>query len=305
MNDLNYHHFRLFWAVAREGHLTRASARLHLTPQTVSMQVSAFEVAIGEKLFHRSGRRLLLTDAGRVALQYADEIFALGQEFRDVLRGGPTRRPYRLSVGVADVLPKIIAHQLIEPALRLEDPVRIICREGSPEKLLAELAVYDLDVVLSDGPIPPSAKIRGFNHKLGTCGAVFMARADLATRLREEFPASLDGQPVLLPCENTILRREVEEWFDTHGVVPVVAGEFDDSALLKAFGGKGVGFFSVPTVIGDDVARQYNVEPIGTAEGLIESFYAISLERRVQHPATAAICTAARSELFAGDSKAS
>ncbi|MBW1761376.1 MAG: transcriptional activator NhaR [Deltaproteobacteria bacterium] len=298
MESFNYHHLRLFWAVAHEGNLTRASKKLHLAPQTVSTQIRDFEKALGENLFRRSGRRLLLTDVGHVALRYADEIFSLGQELREALRGQPSGRPLRLVVGVADVLPKLVAHRLIEPALLLEEPVRIVCREGTPEKLLADLAVHGLDVVLSDAPIPPGMNVRAYNHELGRCGVTFMAQSDLASRLRKGFPTSLEGAPVLLPSEDTVVRRELDQWFDERGVRPVIAGEFEDSALLKVFGQAGTGFFAVPTVIEDEVVRQYEVEPIGATTDVSERFYAISVERRVRHPAVMAICEAARSELF-------
>jgi len=298
METLNYHHLRLFWAVAREGNLTRASKKLHLAPQTVSTQIRTLETALGEKLFRRSGRRMLLTDVGNVALRYADEIFSLGEEFGEALRGQPTGRPLRLVVGVADVLPKLVAHRLIEPALLLEEPVRIVCREGTPEKLLADLAVHGLDVVLSDAPIPPGMNVRAYNHLLGRCGVTFMAQPDLASRLRKGFPRSLEGAPVLLPSEDAVLRRELDGWFDARGVRPVIAGEFEDSALLKVFGQAGAGFFAVPTVIEDEVVRQYEVQPIGTTGDVSERFYAISVERRIRHPAVMAICEAARSELF-------
>jgi len=298
MESLNYHHLRLFWAVAHEGNLTRASKKLHLAPQTVSTQIRDFEAALGEKLFQRAGRRMLLTDVGHVALRYADEIFSIGQEFREALRGQPTGRPLRLVVGVADVMPKLVAHRLIEPALLLEEPVRIVCREGTPEKLLADLAIHCLDVVLSDAPIPPGMNVRAYNHQLGRCGVTFMAQPDLARRLRKGFPRSLEGAPVLLPSEDTVLRRELDEWFDERGVRPVIAGEFEDSALLKVFGQAGAGFFAVPTVIEDEVARQYEVQAIGATEDVSERFYAISVERRIRHPAVMAICEAARSELF-------
>jgi LysR family transcriptional activator of nhaA len=298
MESFNYHHLRLFWAVAHEGNLTRASKKLHLAPQTVSTQIRDFETALGEKLFRRSGRRMVLTDVGHVALRYANEIFSLGQEFREALRGQPTGRPLRLVVGVADVMPKLVAHRLIEPALLLEEPVRIVCREGTPEKLLADLAIHGVDVVLSDAPIPPGMNVRAYNHQLGRCGVTFMAQRDLARRLRKEFPRSLEGAPVLLPNEDTVLRRELDEWFDERGVRPMMAGEFEDSALLKVFGQAGAGFFAVPSVIAEEVVRQYEVQPIGATEDVSERFYAISVERRVRHPAVAAICEAARSELF-------
>jgi len=299
MERLNYHHLRLFWAVAREGNLTRASWSLDRTPQTVSVQIHELEEAIGEKLFRRSGRNLVLTDAGHVAFRYASEIFAIGQELLETLRGQPTGQPLRLVVGVVEVVPKMVAHHLIEPALQMEEAVRIVCREGATEKLLADLSVHGLDLVLSDSPIPPGLSVRAYNHLLGACGVSFMASAAIARSLRKRFPRSLDGVPALLPSVHTGLRRDLDVWFDRLDIHPIVAGEFDDSALLKVFGQAGVGFFAVPTVIADEVARQYRVERIGSTEEVVESFYAISVERRVRNPAVAAICEAARSELFA------
>lgn len=296
---LNYHHLRLFWAVGHEESLTRASAKLHLTPQTVSAQIRDLEGALGEKLFHRTGRRLVLTDAGRLVLRYADEIFSVGQELLETLRGQPSDRALRLVIGVADVVPKTVAYRLIEPALHLERPVQIVCQEGSPTELLAALAIHTVDVVISDAPIPTAVRVKAYNHHLGECGVTFMAHAGLATRLRRGFPKSLDGSPVLLPSKGTVLRRGLDRWFDAHEIRPVVAGEFEDSALLKVFGQAGVGFFAVPTVIVTEIVHQYTVRPIGTPDDVKEDFYAISVERRLRHPAVAAICEAARSKLFA------
>ncbi len=298
METINYHHLRLFQAVAREGNLTHASERLYLTPQTVSTQVRDLEAAIGEQLFRRSGRRLFLTSAGEVALRYADEIFALGQELLETLRGQPTGRPLRVLVGAPEALPKIIVHRLIEPALDLEEPVQIVCRERSPTELLAELALHRLDVVFSDSPIPSTAKVRAYNHLLGSCGVSFMAHPRLAKRLRGDFPSSLDGAPVLLPSEDAVLRRDLDRWFEARSIRPAMVGEFEDSALLKSFGQAGEGFFAVPTVVEDEVARQYEVRSIGRTEEITESYYAISVERRVRHPAVVAICKAARTKLF-------
>lgn len=296
--NLNYHHLRLFWAVAREGNLTRASRDLHLTPQTVSTQVRDLEAELGEKLFRRSGRTLVLTDMGRLVFRFADEIFVVGQELLETVRGQPTHRPMRLVVGIASVLPKIIVHQLIEPTLHLETPVRILCREGTPEKLLAELALHHVDVVLSDAPLPPRVSIRAYNHHLGRCGVTFMATRKLADSLRDEFPLSLDRAPVLLPTEDAVLRAEIDRWFSTHDIRPTIVAEFEDSALLKAFGQEGVGVFAIPTVIKKEVAQQYDVYEIGNTQDIVENFYAISMERRVRHPGVAAICDAARTELF-------
>lgn len=299
MYRLNYQHLRYFWAVSRHGNLTRASAELHLTPQTVSSQIHDLEDGLGEKLFSRQGRRLVLTDIGRVVFRYADEIFSLGRELQDVIRGLPAGRPIHLAVGVADVLPKLIARHLIEPALRMEEPVHVICHEAGPERLLAELAIHGLDVVLTDAPIPPAVKIRAYNHLLGECGITFMASGTLASGLRKEFPGSLDGAPFLVPVRGTALRQELDGWFRARSIRPTIVGEFEDSALLKVFGQAGMGFFAVPSVVDDEVGSQYDVEPIGTAEGIVERFYAISVERKVRHPAVAAICDAARGDLFA------
>jgi LysR family transcriptional activator of nhaA len=299
MYRLNYQHLRYFWAVSRHGNLTRASAELHLTPQTVSSQIHDLEDGLGEKLFARQGRRLVLTDIGRVVFRYADEIFNLGRELQDVVRGLPAGRPIQLAVGVADVLSKLIAHHLIEPALQMEESVHVICHEATPERLLAELAIHGLDVVLTDAPIPPAVKIRAYNHLLGECGITFMASGKLASGLRKGFPGSLDGAPFLVPVRGTALRQELDGWFSTRSIRPAIVGEFEDSALLKVFGQAGTGFFAVPSVVEDEVGIQYDVEPIGTVDEIIERFYAISVERKVQHPAVAAICDAARGDLFA------
>jgi len=284
--------------VARHGNLTRASSELHLTPQTVSTQIRDLENGLGVELFSREGRRLLLTDIGRVVYRYADEIFNIGREIQDVVRGLPGR-PLSLVVGVADVVPKIIAHRLIEPAIQLKEPVRIICREGKTDRLLAELAIHNLDVVLTDAPIPPALKIRAYNHLLGESTVTFMASDRLSKCYRKGFPESMSGAPILLPAEGTTLRGSLEQWFDNLEIRPNIAGEFEDNALLKAFGQEGVGIFAVPSVILDEVGRQYGVTPIGLAEGIVERFYAISLERKIRHPAVDTICQSARAKTFA------
>ena len=240
----------------------------------------------------------MLTAVGQVAFRYADEIFSLGHELIQTLRGSPTGQPLRLAVGVADVLPKLVAHRLIESALGLEETVRIVCHEARPEELLAELAIHRLDVVLSDAPIPSTVKVRAHSHLLGVCGAVFMAAPRLVAKYRRGFPSSLDGAPLLLPADGTVLRRDLEQWFDQRKVHPTIVGEFDDSALLKVFGQAGAGLFAVPAVIETEVARQHHVERLESIDGVVERFYAISLERKIRHPAVAAICEAARTEFF-------
>jgi LysR family transcriptional activator of nhaA len=195
-------------------------------------------------------------------------------------------------------LPKLIAYRLIEPALKLADPVRIVCREDKPERLLADLAVHDLDLVLSDAPLNPSVKVRAFSHLLGECGLTIFGTKALAARYRRGFPGSLDNAPFLLPTENTVLRRSLDQWFAQHGVRPAVAGEFEDSALLKSFGERGIGLFGGPTAIEAEIRRQYSVIPLGRIEQVRERFYAISAERRLKHPAVVAISAAAREKLF-------
>jgi len=298
MEWLNYHHLLYFWVVARQGSVTRAAAELRLAQPTISSQLRALEEGFGEKLFARSGRRLVLTDVGRMVFRYADEIFPLGRELLDTLRGRPTGRPMRLTVGIADAVPKLIAYRLLQPALAVTQQVRIVCREDKPERLFAELAVHGLDLVISDAPIGPSTKIRAFNHLLGECGVTFFATAALARTCRRSFPRSLDGAPFLLPTDNTALRRSLDDWFDREGVRPRVVSEFEDSALLMAFGQAGMGVFAAPSAIEREVRHQYGVVTVGRLDALSERFYAISGERRLKHPAVVAISATARQRVF-------
>ena len=295
---LNYHHLLYFWLVAREGGLLPAAARLRLAHQTVSGQVHALEHALGEKLFERQGRRLVLTELGRVAYRYADEIFALGAELQETLRGRPSGRPQRLVVGVADVVPKLIARALLLPALQLAEPVRLVCREDKPERLLAALALHELDVVLSDAPVSPGAGVRAFSHLLGECAVALFAKPARARRLRRGLPRSLDGAPFILPTDNTSLRRVLETWFDAQRIRPQVIAEFEDSALLKAFAQGGEAVFASPEPIAAEVERQYRVRRIATLPELRERFYAITVERRLRHPAVVAISASARQHLL-------
>lgn len=298
MEWLNYHHLLYFWTMARQGSLARASAELRLAQSTISGQIRALEDSLGEKLFARRGRRLVLTEMGRVVFRYAEEIFSLGRELRDAVKGRPVGRPLSLMVGVADVVPKLVARRLLEPALKLPEPVRLICREDKPERLFAELAVHNLDIVLADAPIDPSIRIRAFSHLLGECGIVFFGTAKLAAAHRRNFPESLDGAPVILPTENTTLRRSLDQWFAARGIRPRVVGEFEDSALLKVFGQVGMGLFPASSVIADEVQRQYQVRPVGRLDEVRERFYAISVERKLKHPAVIAISEEARQKLF-------
>jgi LysR family transcriptional activator of nhaA len=303
MEWLNYHHLLYFWVAAREGGIGKASAKLRLAHPTVSGQIKALEQSLGERLFARAGRGVVLTEMGRLVFRYADEIFSLGRELLDTVQGRPTGRPMRLAVGIADVVPKLIARRLLEPALHLGEPVHIVCREDRPERLLAELSLHSLDVVLTDAPAP-AVGVQAYSHLLGESGVSFFAVARLAARYRAGFPASLDGAPMLLPTENTSLRRSLDQWLEAHGVRPRVIGEFEDSALLAVFGQDGIGIFPAAAAISEVVRRQYRVEVVGKAAGVHERFYALSVERRLKHPAVVAISDAARQELFRHSTRA-
>lgn len=298
MRGINYNHLYYFWVVANEGGIARAATVLHLTPQTISGQLRVLEDAMGDKLFARSGRNLVLTDTGRLAMDYADEMFRLGAEMQEVLEGRSSGQTLQFTVGIVDVVPKMIAYRLVEPALNLPQPVRIICREGKLDNLLADIAVHKVDMVLADTPIGTTVNVRAFNHLLGDCGMTFFAARHIAALYREDFPHSLNGAPMLLPAVNTALRGTLMQWLDRLDVRPRIAGEFEDSALMMAFGNAGVGIFISPSVLEAEVVRQYEVEPIGKSDEVRERFYAISAERRLRHPAVVAISDAARLRLF-------
>jgi LysR family transcriptional activator of nhaA len=298
MEWLNYHHLLYFWVVAREGSIVRASEELMLSQSTISEQIRSLEASLGEALFTRVGRNLVLTEMGRMVFRYADEIFAIGRELVDTVQGRPTDRPLRVIVGITDVVPKLVAYRLLEPALHLDQPVKIVCREGKLDQLLAELATYDLDVVLSDAPLSPTVKVRAFNHLLGECGVTFCGTPALVAEYQDAFPQSLDKAPLLLPTDNTTMRRTLDHWFEAEGLRPRVVGEFEDSALLKVFGQEGLGLFVVPTIIEDEVQRQYGVDILGRVEPIRERFYALTVNRRLRHPAVVAMSEAAQQVLF-------
>ncbi len=298
MDWLNYHHLYYFWRVARAGSITAACKELLLSPSTISAQMQELENALGEKLFDRTGRRLVLTEPGRLAYRYADEIFTLGREFVDVLRGRSEATSLEVGIGVNDVLPKLVVYRLIEPVLRLSDPVRVRCVQGTPIQLLPPLAVHDLDVVISDAPPPPEIRVRAFSHLLGQCRVCLFAVPKLARVLRRGFPKSLEGAPALLPAPGSALRTAMEQWFDRVKVRPQVIAHFEDIALLSACGQHGWGFFAGHSVIEKDIARAYGVQKIGEVDGCSAQFHAISVERRITHPAVAAITNAARRTVF-------
>ncbi len=295
---INYKHLHYFWMVANTGSIARASKKLHLTPQTISGQLSLLEGNLGESLFSRVGRHLELTEAGRLVLSYAEDIFSLGGELEEMLQNIPEGRPLVFKVGVADVVPKSIAYRLLAPALSLADPVRIICREGTVESLLAELAVHKIDLVIADSPIPPSINVSGFNHPLGDCGISFFATRKLAKEIGNDFPANLNAAPLLVPSETTVVRAKLLQWLGGQHIYPRIVGEFDDSALMKAFGRTGTGVFIAPTPIAEEVTKQYDVVTIGQTNEVREQLYAISVERKISHPAVAAITETAREWLF-------
>jgi LysR family transcriptional activator of nhaA len=294
MRWLNYHHLLYFWTVAREGSVTKACQVLHLTQPTISAQLKALEKSVKTPLFERRGRAMTLTEAGKTVYRYADEIFSLGRELEDVVRGRPAGGVLRLVVGVADTLPKLVVHRLLRPAFHLEGDVRVTCIDGAPDRLMAQLALHELDVVLSDSPANPQIGLRAYNHLLGESGVSLFGTASLLKLYRRDFPASLNGAPFLMPLGDSVLGRSLEQWFDDNGIRPTIRGEFADSALLKVFGAEGEGVFAAPSVVEEDVRRAYRVGVIGRAEKLRERFYAISVEKRMQHPAVVAISKSAR-----------
>jgi LysR family transcriptional activator of nhaA len=295
---MNYKHLHYFLQVAEAGSVARASELLHLTPQTVSGQIQLLEERLGSPLFARSGRRLVLTDTGRMVQDYAKDIFAMGAELEAAVRERTTRgRALEFRVGVADAVPKAIAYHLVEPAFAVED-VRIVCREWKLEQLLAELALHKLDLVIADAPIPSSVSVRAFSHRLGRSGLHFFASATLRQRHPGDFPACLDGAPVLMPGEDSAMGQRLRAWFQSQGVRPRVVGEFDDSALIQEFGRRSIGFFAAPGVITAEIEAQFGVQHVGLAEGVEEDFFAISVERRITHPCVVAITQAARNEFF-------
>ena len=298
MRHLNYNHLQYFWAVAREGSIKKAAEVLHLTPQTISGQLRLLEESVGQPLFDRVGRRLVLSEMGHVVMEYADEIFSIGTELARVVQGQRTAGPSVLSVGVVSSMPKLIAERIIAPALTDEDPVRVRCHEASLEQLLGELSVHKLDIVLSDQPMPQGLSLKAYNHRLGESGLSFFAQRRLARRYSRSFPASLDDAPMLLPSQHSALRRRLDDWFDDHEIAPQIVGEFDDSALLKAFGEAGVGLFAAPTVIENEICKMYSTTVIGRADEIAEQFFAISPERKIKHPSVVHITETARQQLF-------
>ncbi|WP_027994746.1 transcriptional activator NhaR [Simplicispira psychrophila] len=304
---MNYKHLHYFWTVLRAGGVVRASEQLHLTPQTLSGQIKLLEQRLGQPLLRKVGRGVEPTDAGRLVMRYADEIFSLGAALQEALDSGrDLRRATVLRVGIADALPKAIAFHVLEPAMALPEPPQLVCHEGGLTSLLGELAVHRLDLVLSDVPAPARLSVKVYTHLLGRTGMAFFAAPQLlkaagltARRAQASFPACLAQLPLLLPTRASALRARLDAWLRQQALAPTVAAEFDDSALLKAFGREGQGVFAAPAVLAQEIVQQYQVTLLGHPEDLWEEFYAISVERRISHPAVAAITAAARCKLFA------
>lgn len=298
MNKLNLKHLHYFWLVAKEGSIARASEQLHLTPQTISGQIRKLETQTGSELFQKSGRGLVLTDVGRDVFDYADEMFNLVDDLNSYLAGGRKNKQMVLNVGIAMVVPKLLAYRIVSPVATMAEPVRLVCHEAPFADLLANLALNKLDLVIADSPVSGDFRIKAFNHLLGESGVSFFARGRNAPRYRRNFPQSLDAAPVLMPTRSSALRGALEVWFEHHQIIPEVVAEFEDRALMKAFGEAGTGIFTAPTAVEEDVLSKYGVQVVGRSDRLREKFYAITTERKIRHPAVATITSAARTNLF-------
>ncbi|MFT4516256.1 MAG: LysR family transcriptional activator of nhaA [Planctomycetota bacterium] len=300
MEWLNYHHLFYFWTVAREGSIAAASRQLNVGRPAISMQLKSLEQFVGASLFHRRGRSLELTETGETVRTYANDIFESGRELVDVLRGRPTGRPKRFRIGIADVMTKIVAFQLLLPVLDADTQAVLDCREDEPTRLFAQLAVHELDLVLSDVPLAPGLDVTAFNHAMGESTTTLFATNAMARRLKTRFPESLNGVPFLMPSRAAAIRNSLEHWFEENDVRPTVVAEFEDGALMKVFGQAGRGVFPAPTVVANKICANYGVVPIGVLETVRERFYAISPERKIRHPGVACIVENAKQGIFAG-----
>ncbi|MDO9082370.1 MAG: transcriptional activator NhaR [Humidesulfovibrio sp.] len=300
MTALNFNHLRYFWVVAKTGSIARAAQQLHLTPHTISGQLSEFKETLGVDLFRRTGRNLELTDAGRRILNYAEDIFTTGDELLEALRDHTAKRTLSFRVGIADSVSKSVAYRLVEPALKLKESVRFVCREGRLAPLLAELAIHRLDMIIADRPMPANLNVRGYSHLLGESGLTVFGASRLAEEMSGSFPAVLNNSPFLLPGEDVAIRPKLIQWLEANNLRLHIVGEFDDSALMKSFGQAGAGLFVAPTAIAGHVCEQYNVVEVGRIDSVVEHLYAITTERRLTHPAVVAISKAARQDVFGG-----
>ncbi len=296
---MNYKHLLYFWVTAKAGGVMRAGEQLHTTPQTLSGQIKLLEDWLGRRLFKKAGRNLELTEEGRLALGYADQIFTLGAELEAAVRTARDgKKVLDFKVGVADSVTKSIAYRLLEPALSIAEPVRLICSEGKFPDLLAQLALNRLDLVIADEPMSRRLSVRAFNHPLGGTAMSFFCTPALKVQLQGEFPHCLNGQPLLIPGAQASVRQQLEGWLTRHSLMPRIVGEFDDGALMTAFGREGRGVFIAPSVTEAETLQQFGVEVIGRSEELREDFFAVSVEKRITHPCVVAITDAARAQLF-------
>jgi len=286
---LNYHHLLNFWLVAREGSVQRASELLHVTPASVSVQIKQLERALKVQLLKKQGRGLVLTEMGEQVAEYASEIFATGRELMEMVSGRPVGRPLALRVGIRDVMPKLVAFQLLQPAFHIDQSIRLVCHEGDMSVLVADLAIHKLDVILSDTALDPLYKVQAYSHRLGRSDVVIVGTKELAKKYRDRFPESLNGAPFLLPMDNCILRRAMDQWFSERHLIPCIKGEFADSAMLKIAGRQGLGLFAIPKSIQEDVTSIYGLHEVGLAVGVQEQFYAVSIDKKLKHPAVIAI----------------
>lgn len=298
MEWLNYHHLRYFWMVAKEGTLRQAADKLSVSQPSISAQIRLLETSLGAPLFRRSGRRLSLTETGQLAFGYAEDIFSTGQDLLDAVKDRPGYRPMRCQVGITDSVPKLVASRILQPAFQLPQPTHMLCREGTLDALLLELAGYRLDLILADMPASRSLQVRTFNHLLGKCGSVFCAVGETATRLRDTFPQSLHKAPALLPAESTPLRTTLDQWFQSLKIRPVVVAEFEDPAFMLTMAAEGLGFTVTPSIVAQETLQRYGLKSFGATEDCVHQFYAITAERRLKHPAAIAITEHSRADLF-------
>lgn len=298
MEWLNYHHLLYFWSVAKHGTVAKACEELRLAQPTISKQIGLLEDTLGEKLFVRTGRHLVLTEMGRIVFKHAEDIFSIGQDLLNTVKGRASSSQSRLNIGVVDVVPKLLATRLLDSAVRQSPGIRLICWEDKLDQLLADLAIHGLDLVIADTPAPPSIKVQAYNHLLGESGITFFAKSKLAVQYRRNFPQSLNGAPILLPTSNTVLRRLLDDWMVGQELVPTVVGEFEDSATLKSFGQAGHGLFPGPTALEKEICRQYQVQVVRRVDSVRQRFYAITVERRLKHPTVVALLNVARREVL-------
>ena len=298
MAALNFKHLRYYWMVAKTGSIARAAEQMHITPHAISGQISEFEQTLGVELFRKAGRNLELTDAGRRILSHADTIFTTGDELLDTLRdqAATERRAFR--VGVSDAVSKSIAYRLLEPALSLPEPLRLICSEGRLSALLAELALHRLDMIIADRPMATNLNVRGYNHLLGECGLTVFGAPSLAEKDMRPFPDLLDGAPFLMPGEDVAIHPRLLYWLERNNLRPSIVGEFDDGALMKAFGKAAAGFFVGPSAMEEDICAQYEVRAIGRIDAVVEQIFVITTERRLTDPAIIAISNTAKRDIF-------